>query len=114
MVRKLNVKPRLLEPPLIVSIPNRGKILVNKYKGSILMNVQGKSNFAMNYLVGIEVILVGILAKKNKTSGIKAIFTSITFKSFSVLVERETWKTLKYLKSENPNNPKEGLIVKEP
>ena len=60
MVRKLNVKPRIFSPPLIVNTPSGEKTLVDKQVGPILLDVQGKSivwEFAMYHLVGIDIIL---------------------------------------------------------
>lgn len=60
MVRKLNIKPRILSLPLIVSIPNRERTLVDKQVRFILLDVQRKSlvwDFAMHHLVGIDIIL---------------------------------------------------------
>lgn len=43
MERKLNLKPIILEPSLIVSTPNEGEILVDIYVSSIIMNIHEKS-----------------------------------------------------------------------
>lgn len=59
-VRKLNVKPRIISPPLIVSTPSGEKTLVDKPIGPILLHVQVKSivwDFAIYHLVEIDLIL---------------------------------------------------------
>ena len=42
LMRKLSLKPRKLEPPLIVNVPSGEKTLVDKEVGPVVMNVQGK------------------------------------------------------------------------
>ena len=42
LMRKLNLKPRKLEPPLIVNVPSGEKTLVDKQVGPIVMHIQGK------------------------------------------------------------------------
>lgn len=39
MVRKLNLKPRMVEPSFIVSTPNGDKTVVDKYISSIIINL---------------------------------------------------------------------------
>ena len=43
LVRKLGLKPRILDPPLNVSTPNGDQTLVDKQIGPILIQVQNKS-----------------------------------------------------------------------
>lgn len=60
MERKLNLKPGVLGPSLIMNKPNGEQKLVNKQVGPILLQVKGKSivwDFARFHLVGIDVML---------------------------------------------------------
>ena len=60
LMRKLNLKTRMLEPPLIVNLPSGEKILADKQVGPVVMHVQGKCmawDFVLHHLVGIDLIL---------------------------------------------------------
>ena len=60
LMRKLNLKTRTLEPPLIVNVPSGEKMLANKQVGPVVMHVQGKCmawDFVLYHLVGIDLIL---------------------------------------------------------
>lgn len=73
MVRKLNLKPRMLEPILIVITLNRGKTIVDEYVSSIIMNVMGKSivwDLEIYHLMVIDVILGLYWLSKNDASWI--------------------------------------------
>ena len=57
---KLNLKTRILEPPLIVNVPSGEKVLVDKQVGHVVMQVQGKCmawDCVFYQLVGIDLIL---------------------------------------------------------
>lgn len=60
LIREFGLKPRVLDRPLIVSIPNSNKTLANKEVEPFLMQVHNKSivwEFALCHLVGIDLIL---------------------------------------------------------
>lgn len=60
LARELCLKPRMLDPPMIVGILNGSQALVDKEVGPIQIQVQNKSivwEFALNHLVGIDLIL---------------------------------------------------------
>ena len=66
---KLNLKTRMLEPPLIVNLPSGEKILADKQVGPVVMHVQGKCmawDFVLYHLVGIDLILGMDWLEKNQ------------------------------------------------
>ena len=69
LMRKLNLKTRMLEPPLIVNLPSGEKILADKQVGPVVMHLQGKCmawDFVLYHLVGIDLILGMDWLEKNQ------------------------------------------------
>ena len=69
LMRKLNLKTRILEPPLIVNLPSGERILADKQVGPVVIHVQGKCmawDFVLYHLVGIDLILGMDWLEKNQ------------------------------------------------